>query len=105
MKTIILLLITSTFLFLSCSRSTFNNGMIKYEPVNLAENDKAILTDLLTELNEKYDSDMKMLTKKLTGWNYHTDAESGTFHEIRGSFNYAVMLLDQGEEENKMRAF
>lgn len=104
MKTIILL-ITSTFLFLSCSKSTFNNGMIKYEPTNLTENDKAILTDLLTDLNERYDPDMKMLTRKLTGWNYHTDAESGTFHEIRSSFNYAVMLLDQGEEENKMRAF
>lgn len=101
----ILFLIISTFLFFSCSESSFNNGIIRFEPTKLTEEDKATLAELVPDLHKRYDSDMKMLTKELTGWNYHTDAESGTFHEVRASFNYAVMLLDHGSKEYQNRAF
>ncbi len=46
-----------------------------------------------------------MITKTLNAWNYHTDAESGVFHEVRGSLSYAVGLLDLGDDQFKQRAF
>ena len=56
-------------------------------------------------MHARYDSTEKMLTKKLTGYNYHTDASSGVFHEVRSSFSYAVLLLDLGDDRYTQRAF
>jgi hypothetical protein len=52
-----------------------------------------------------YDPEGKMLTSKLNGYNYHTDATSGVFHQVRSSFSYAVLLLDLGDEQYIQRAF
>lgn len=71
----------------------------------LSSEDRQQLGASLKELGQKYDPDQKMVTRKLSGWNYHTDAVKGTFHEVRASLSYAVMLLDYGGAENQRRAF
>ncbi len=104
-----ILLILGIILNFSCSSEKksgrFQDDYISYEPVNLTENEKQILRESLTDLNKRYDPDGKMLTKTLTGWNYHTDAQSGVFHEVRTSFYYAVALLDIGDDQYTQRAF
>jgi hypothetical protein len=67
--------------------------------------DRERLGEALGKLDSIYDPQDSMLTRKLTGWNYHTDATSGTFHEVRGSFSYAAKLLDYGGKDNRDRAF
>ena len=97
--------------FFSCNSNTHSNSFInkdssiKYEPVKLSLAEKQILGKSLKELGERYDPNEKMITKKLTGYNYHTDAQTGVFHEVRSSFSYAVGLLDFGGEENIKRGF
>lgn len=110
MKTnIYILLFVSIIFCFSCgsekNAGTFKDDHIFYEPVNLTENEKQILNESLNDLHERYDPKVKMLTKTLTGWNYHTDAQSGIFHEVRASFNYAVALLDVGDDQYTQRAF
>jgi hypothetical protein len=99
----------SVVLFYSClsgkTSGSYKDDNISYEPVNLTEAEKQILRESLAGLHERYDPDGKMLTRTLTGYNYHTDALTGTFHEVRASFNYAVALLDVGDEQYTQRAF
>jgi len=90
---------------LSCSQHNYRDGQIQYEKVRLTPEEKQIVTDALKGVHEKYDADVKMITKKLSGYNYHTDASSGLFHEVRASFSYAVLLLDLGEQQYRKRAF
>lgn len=91
---------------ISCnSNKQYNDGYIKYEPVNISDCDKQILLNNITEMNKLYDPNGKMITQVLKGWNYHTDAESGTFHDVRASLFYAVYLLDCGMKEYEQRAF
>lgn len=66
--------------------------------------DRERLAEALKKLDSLYDPQEKMLNRKLTGWNYHTDATSGTFHEVRGSLSYAAKLLDYGGKDNSERA-
>ncbi|MCD8138070.1 MAG: hypothetical protein LUH01_19795 [Parabacteroides gordonii] len=56
-------------------------------------------------MDQLYDPEGKMITQELKGWNYHTDAEIGIFHDVRSSFYYAVALLDCGIKEYEQRAF
>ena len=101
-----LVLMAVPFVRLQAQHSgNFDNGIIRFGPVELNAGEKGILLDGLNELNDRYDPAAKMLTKKLEGYNYHTDAESGVFHEVRASFYYAVRLLDLGDEQWKQRAF
>ena len=83
----------------------YNDDYIQYEPVKLTSAEKLVLRQSLDKLHDKYDPREKMLTKALSGYNYHTDADTGIFHEVRSSFNYAVGLLDLDEEQYKQRAF
>jgi hypothetical protein len=83
----------------------YHDKFIAYEPVEINQNDKEILLNYINSMNPRYDSTAHMITKKLNGWNYHTDALTGTYHEVRSSFNYAVALLDSGEKEYEQRAF
>ncbi|MDD4922824.1 MAG: hypothetical protein PHS30_10165, partial [Bacteroidales bacterium] len=55
--------------------------------------------------HSKYDSVQKMIITPLNGYNYHTDALSGNFHNVRSSLNYAVNLLDLGDKQYTQRAF
>lgn len=93
-------------LMCSCnSAQSYNDGFVQYSPFRISEIEKQLLLGNIQSLDQRYDPKGKMITKKLTGWNYHTDALSGTFHEVRASFSYAVSLLDCGEKEYEQRAF
>jgi len=83
----------------------FSNGYIKYQTVDLNSNEKEIIRKSIAGQHAKYDVQAKMLTKVINGYNYHTDAVTGTFHEVRSSFGYAVSLLDLGDEQYRARAF
>jgi len=84
---------------------TFTDENIRYEPVNLTAEEKKIVAKLLASSHSQYDPKEKMLAKKLGAWNYHTDAETGTFHDVRASFTYAAGLLDIADEKYTQRAF
>ena len=86
-------------------QSSFNDGFIAYEPISVSEADCQVLLKNISEMDQKYDPNGKMITQVLNGWNYHTDAESGTFHATRSSLYYAVTLLDCGKKEYEQRAF
>lgn len=91
--------------YLFGNNNAFNDGYIQYGSINLSKADKQILIDNIKLMDEKYDPSIKMITKELSGWNYHTDAQSGTFHEVRASFYYAVALLDCGIKDYEQKAF
>jgi len=82
----------------------FTDDYIKYDPVNLTATEKQTLKASLDKLHGRYDEKEKMLTRTLTAWNYHTDAQSGTFHEVRSSFSYASGLLDLDDGQYRQRA-
>lgn len=89
----------------SCATNGFKDNNIQYEKVQLTPEEKQIVADALKGMHEKYDPEGKMLTNTFNGYNYHTDATSGVFHHVRSSFNYAVLLLDLGDEQYTQRAF
>lgn len=98
-------IIIIVFLSTGChDEKLYNNGFIQYEPIKVSETSKQVLLKNITEMNKLYDPEGKMITQKLNGWNYHTDAVSGTFHDVRSSFYYAVYLLDSGMKEYEQRA-
>lgn len=89
----------------ACTSKTYNDGFIEYGPVSISDADKQILLENLKSMHEKYDPAGKMITREINAWNYHTDAMSGKFHEVRASFYYAVSLLDLGDPKYEQRAF
>lgn len=100
------LILLLAFLNLASLTSTAQEkGYIRYEPVRLTDTEKQTLAEMLQALHQKYDPQEQMLTKELSGYNYHTDAESGVFHEVRSSMTYAVGLLDLGNPQYQHRAF
>jgi hypothetical protein len=105
MKRYILLSIIA-FIVLSCKGTgIYNNRYITYAPVRLTPEEKAIVAKAIEPLHERYEPEFKMLSRNITAWNYHTDAMSGHFHEVRASFGYAVALLDLGDPQYRQRAF
>ncbi|MCF7973787.1 MAG: hypothetical protein K9N55_08235 [Phycisphaerae bacterium] len=78
---------------------------IQYGPVTLTPGETQILRRSLEGLHRRYDPEEALITRTLSGYNYHTDAQSGVMHELRGSFSYAVALLDLGDEAYTQRAF
>ena len=83
----------------------YQDNNIQYSEVQLSAAEKDLVRESLKSLHEKYDPDIKMLTSRIAGYNYHTDATSGIFHQVRSSFTYAVLLLDVGDESLTQRAF
>ncbi|MBA4141208.1 MAG: hypothetical protein H0X70_12080 [Segetibacter sp.] len=81
----------------------YKDDYIQYEAVYLTPEEKQIVKENLDKLHDKYDAKEKMITKTLTGYNYHTDAENGVFHDVRASLNYAVALLDLGDDQYTQR--
>jgi hypothetical protein len=75
------------------------------QQTKLSQRDRELLLKSLQTQDHEYDSSAKMLTKELKGWNYHTDAVSGNFHDVRSSLYYAIKLLDYGGTQNEKRAF
>jgi hypothetical protein len=104
MKSLILISLIGCW-FQTCFAQNSNDGFIKYQPVQLTLSEKQTLNESLKGLHERYDPEGKMITSTLHGYNYHTDAESGVFHDIRSSFSYAVSLLDLGEKQYTQLAF
>lgn len=104
MKYSVLLFIIS-FICLSCASKAYNDGYVTYSPVKLTEEEKRIVRQSVERNNERYDPKGKMLVQTISAWNYHTDALSGEFHQVRGSFSYAVALLDLDDKQYRQRAF
>ncbi|WP_339926302.1 hypothetical protein [uncultured Cyclobacterium sp.] len=103
--TIVLLIIFLMPIVQSCTNKVIDNSYIKYESVRLNSEERKIVEEKLDELHEKFDPEENMITKTLSGYNYHTDADSGVFHEVRGSFYYAALLLDLADDQYTDRAF
>ena len=70
----------------------------------LSKQERIWLLSSIKELDKNYDAKEKMLIKKLDGWNYHTDATSGNFHDTRASLFYAIKLMDYGGKKNVNKA-
>ena len=100
-----IILIITVFIFSACASKTYNDGFITFSPVKLTEEEKQIVRKSVEARNKSYDAEGKMLTTKLSEWNYHTDATEGTFHDVRSSFYYAESLLDLDDIQYRQRAF
>lgn len=101
-------LILSIIALVSCGNTAsdhYKDGYIQYDAVKLTPEEKQIVNESLTSLHKQYDLEKKMITSTLNGYNYHTDAQIGVFHQVRASFAYAVLLLDLGDEQYTQRAF
>jgi hypothetical protein len=84
----------------------YQDGYIKYDAVQLTDEEKETVIESLKSQHEKYDPAEKMLTKTMRGLSMATDAQSGTvLHEVLASFNYAIALLDVGDKQYTKRAF
>ncbi len=84
---------------------SYKDDNIFYGPETLTANEKQNLRKRVNQLHKSYDSEERMITKRIRGYNYHTDATEGLFHDTRASFNYARSLLDLGDEQYTQRAF
>jgi hypothetical protein len=105
MQTKLLLLSLILLPLFSCSHTLQKEDRIQYGKVQLSPDEKKIVSESLKGMHEKYDLKEKMLTSTINGYNYHTDATAGIFHQVRSSFSYAVLLLDLGDEQYLQRAF
>lgn len=109
MKNIRLLLFT--FLLSGCKTTSpgphrqFRDTNIRFEAAQLTAQEKAVLAKSLEGTHANYDPNEKMIWTTLNGYNYHTDATSGRLHQVRGSFSYALDLLDLGDKQYEQRAF
>ncbi len=105
-----LIFIFTTLLF-SCKTASlvaqqqFKDTNIQFEPIELTSQEKEVLAKSLTGTHYNYDSVEKMVLTTLNGYNYHTDATSGRFHQVRASFNYALDLLDLDDKQYEQKAF
>ncbi len=98
----------SEFTLLSAQKTTSNHykdSFIQFKAVKLTPEEKLIVSESLNKMHKQYDPEGKMITSTLNGWNYHTDASTGVFHQVRSSFSYAVLLLDLGDKQYTQRAF
>jgi hypothetical protein len=99
------LLVFVGILVISLAGHAQADGFIHYGPVNLTPQEKQTLAQSLEGMHRRYDPEARLIRKTLSGYNYHTDAESGVYHELRGSFSYAVGLLDLADDGYTQRAF
>ncbi|MEJ7768159.1 MAG: hypothetical protein WKF89_10140, partial [Chitinophagaceae bacterium] len=102
MKFAVILSLLSLGSIFSIAQST---SFIRLNPVKLSATNKSQLAESLHEKHARYDSTEMMLTRNISEYNYHTDALSGNFHDVRTSLQYAVQLMDLGEEKLRQRAF
>jgi len=73
--------------------------------VQLSKNDQQILANLLKRNENSFDANVNMIVTKVNGYQYHTDATSGNYHQVRSSFQYALALLNTGDKSLYARAF
>ncbi len=65
---------------------------------------KAKLAEVLDREAGRYDPAEKVLRRPFSSPGYHTTLKGGTVHPTRGSFCYALALLDGGRDEDRRRA-
>ena len=89
------------------AKTTCSNGGTNIESnrLTLSDEQKKIVSDAVVSMNRRYDPVEKMLFSTIRGYNYHTDATKGEFHDIRASFSYALQLLDSEDKQSIQRAF
>lgn len=83
---------------------TYRDAYIEYAPVTVNAEQQEALRAKIALSDSLYDPLGRMITQELKGWNYHTDALQGTFHDTRASLFYAVDLLDSHLPEYEQRA-
>lgn len=71
---------------------------------NIPEKDRTFLSKFLLEADKYYDKNWKGLSSYLDKANYHTRLACCTVHSTRSALTYAVALLDEGSDENLVRA-
>jgi hypothetical protein len=98
MKILLLIIITGFGLFAQ-------NRNIQFSSIELSSLQKEALAESLSNRHANFDEKEKMMVTTLNGYNYHTDATSGRYHQLRASFTYALDLLDLGEKKYEKRAF
>ena len=85
--------------------ATAQNSYINFVPHTINKKDKVALIESVVKNNSNYDENEKMIVSSLNGYNYHTDATSGRYHNLRSSFVYALDLLDLNDKKYEKRAF
>ena len=70
----------------------------------LTDEQRARLRDALAPLHQQYDPKERMLQRPFSSPGYHTTLSGGTVHPTRDSLNYAVALLDTGDDTLRQRA-
>ncbi|MDR1221623.1 MAG: hypothetical protein LBL07_01915 [Tannerella sp.] len=83
----------------------YNDGRIAYAPVKLTEAEKQIIAPSVEAGHKRYEPEYRMTATDISGWQYHMDAQSGHYHDVRGSFSYAGTLLDYDDPQYRQRAF
>lgn len=106
-----ILFFTITTFFFSCKtasnlpQQSFKDINIQFEATKLTDQEREVLSKSLTGTHPNYDPIEKMVLTTINGYNYHTDATTGRLHQLRGSFSYALDLLDLGDKQYEQRAF
>jgi hypothetical protein len=106
-----ILFFTITTFFFSCKtasnlpQQSFKDINIQFEATMLTDQEREVLSKSLTGTHPNYDPIEKMVLTTINGYNYHTDATTGRLHQLRGSFSYALDLLDLGDKQYEQRAF
>jgi hypothetical protein len=72
--------------------------------VELTENQRERLRQVLAPLHAQYDPLERMLRQPLRSPGYHTTLKGGFVHPTRSALHYAVALLDTGDSELQKRA-
>lgn len=98
------LLLISQLVIAQSNDISFVN-QVKFQKCLLTKEEKQALSKTLESVHTNYDPIEKMVLVSLNGYNYHTDAMTGRYHQVRASFSYAIDLLDSGDPQYEQRAF
>lgn len=106
LKYILILLFQLLFENVSLAQ-IYNDGYIKYGDIVLTDNEKWIINQYLSKAHQtpSFDNVGKMLIKEFNEWNLYTDAQSGKYHYLYTSLQYAAMLLDLNDKFYEPKAF
>ena len=73
-------------------------------PFSISDAQRERLNRALASMHKQYNSETKMITSAFSSPGYHTTLKGGDVHSTRAAFNYAVALLDTGDEALFRRA-
>jgi len=93
-------------ILLPCLSIAQNSGKVKtLRTIKLLNDEQQMLTNLLKKNENSFDANVNMIVTRVNGYQYHTDATSGNYHQVRSSFQYALALLNAGDKSLYPRAF